>query len=80
MNRRDFLLPVGAVRKWVDIASVLNHGLRTGTGRGVIAMLAMLCFARAGVEPVAIPKANRKANSKPTRSKHKTSTDGPVGC
>lgn len=80
MNRRDVLLTVEAVREWVDIVSVLNHGRRAGTGRGVTAMLGMLCFARAGVEPVAILKANRKAISKPTRSKHKTSTDGSVGC
>nr|AAH35950.1 CDNA sequence BC043934 [Mus musculus]AAH43934.1 CDNA sequence BC043934 [Mus musculus]BAC34423.1 unnamed protein product [Mus musculus] len=39
-------------------------------------MLGMVCFAPAGVERVAMPKAT----SKPTRSKHKASTDGSVGC
>lgn len=74
MNRRDSLLPVGAVREWVDNASVLNHGLGTGTGRGVIAMLGMRCFARAGAEPVAIPKAKLKSqqqtHTKQTRGFH----------
>lgn len=57
MNRRDFVLPGGSGKGVGRPVSVLNHSLRTGTGRSVTAVLAMVSFPPEGVERVAMPKA-----------------------